>query len=311
MKHFYKLAILLMALTISTSLMAVTYTVTEISDNGTGDVNTLSWAINQSNASTGVDDNIVFNLSSGSTLTISAALPIITDAVTIDGDDGGTHITVQVTTPGTSTFRVFNINASGETVNISNMTIRGGGLPSYNSGAGVLVDAGSVNIDNATISDGKAYGGGAIKIEDGAMVQVYVSTLCLSKFKISQIVLLGNSLVCMGTVAMLLSNYFLGLSVICLVCSNLLITLGGGLSVGPATSAALEPFPDHAGTASGIFGAIQYGLPALIGLVVTRFAMTSTLPLAVPILILSLIAFGLLTQLSKKKLDYARDCAAI
>ncbi|MCR9192738.1 MAG: multidrug effflux MFS transporter [Gammaproteobacteria bacterium] len=139
----------------------------------------------------------------------------------------------------------------------------------------------------------------------------YLSTLCLSKFKISQIVLLGNGFVCLGAVAMLVSNYFLGLSVVSVVCSNLLITLGGGLSVGPATSAALEPFPNHAGTASGIFGAIQYGLPALIGLVVTRFAMTSTLPLAVPILILSLIAFGLLKQFAKRRLEYDRNCAVI
>jgi len=153
---------LIMLLAFSTSLMAATYTVTEISDDGTGDVNTLSWAITQSNASTGVDDNIAFNLTSGSTVTISGPLPIITDGVTIDGNDDGTHVTVQVAIPGTSTFRVFNINASGKTVNLSNMIIKGGHTAS--DGACVYINDGAVNLEDATITLGKGEDGSGILI---------------------------------------------------------------------------------------------------------------------------------------------------
>jgi len=75
---------------------------TELSaaSNGTG-------SINVTNATTAVDDTIAFNLDSGSTVTISTALPEITDTVTIDGNDSETDVTIQVITPGTSQFRVF------------------------------------------------------------------------------------------------------------------------------------------------------------------------------------------------------------
>ncbi len=124
----------------------------------------------------------------------------------------------------------------------------------------------------------------------------YIASILLNKLKLTQIILIGNCFVLIGTSTMLLSNYCLNLSVFYIVFSNSLTTLGGGLVMGPATSAALEPFENHAGTASGIFGAIQYGLPAFIGLAVTRFEMTSTLPLAGPVLILSLINFYLLRR---------------
>jgi Secretion system C-terminal sorting domain len=158
---------LVILLAMTTGLMATSYTVTEVTDDCTGDVNTLSWAINQSNATIGVDDNIAFNLSSGSTITMSAALPIITDAVTIDGDDGGTVVTVKVTTPGTSTFRVFNINASGETVSISNMTIKGGDISSHGNntdgyGGGIYFGLGTLSLDAVTMSGSKAYNGGGM-----------------------------------------------------------------------------------------------------------------------------------------------------
>ncbi|MBI9038793.1 MAG: hypothetical protein JEY97_11720 [Bacteroidales bacterium] len=103
--HFCKLSMLFIALTFTISselLIAATYTLTSTSDNGSGSPGTLSWAINQSNASTSVDDIINFNLSSGSTVTISAALPYITDGLTIESTDitSGLDVTVKVTSRG-------------------------------------------------------------------------------------------------------------------------------------------------------------------------------------------------------------------
>jgi len=128
----------------------------------------------------------------------------------------------------------------------------------------------------------------------------YISSLLLNRLKLIQIIFFGNYLVLIGASAMLLSNYCLSFSVLYIVLSNSLITFGGGLVMGPATSETLRPFGNHAGTASGIFGAIQYGLPAFIGLIVTRFEMTSTLPLAGPILALSLLNFYLLRRTNKR-----------
>ena len=98
-----------------------TYTVKSNADAG---ANTLRQAI----IDAGDGDTITFNLAASSeTITITEDLDI-TESLTIDGDNtagSGTNVTVQVNTPGTSTFRVFNIDASGKTVTIQNMTIKG------------------------------------------------------------------------------------------------------------------------------------------------------------------------------------------
>jgi hypothetical protein len=64
--------------------------------------------------------------------------------------------------------RVFNINASGATVNISNMTIKGGDVSSSSDyGGGIYVSAGTLNLDNATVTGSKAYNGGGIYVAGG------------------------------------------------------------------------------------------------------------------------------------------------
>jgi uncharacterized protein DUF4347/polymorphic membrane protein len=156
-----------------------TYTVTKITDDGTGDLGTLSRAINQSNGTTDVDDTIVFYLDSGNTVTLSAeppailALPAITDSVTLDGTNlaslTGSDVTVQVTIPGTSPYRVFNINASNETVTIKNMTIQGGDISGDLNGGGINITAGTVDLDECIVSGSKALYGGGICNYDGTL----------------------------------------------------------------------------------------------------------------------------------------------
>lgn len=130
----------------------------------------------------------------------------------------------------------------------------------------------------------------------------YSSSILLNRFNITQLVLFGNFLVLLGTILMLISNLGLGLNVLSIVICNAMITIGGGLMVGPATSAALEPFADNAGTASGVFGAIQYGLPALLGYVVTRTSL-GIINLAIPILLLCLLSFVLVFIVRHRVID--------
>jgi len=122
----------------------------------------------------------------------------------------------------------------------------------------------------------------------------YLSALLLNRLNIKTIVILGNICLFLGPLCMIGLNLVFGLSVVGIVFSNSITTLGGGLLVGPAVSAALEPFEDNAGSASGVLGAIQYGVPALVGYFATRAEFTSTLPLALPILLLSIINFWIL-----------------
>ena len=64
-----------------------TYTVTETTDDGTGTVaGSLSWAIEQANATTAVDDTINFNLPEGSTISIAGTSLTISDDLTINGN---------------------------------------------------------------------------------------------------------------------------------------------------------------------------------------------------------------------------------
>ena len=70
---------------------AGTYTVTEITDDGSGTtIGTLSWAISSTNGSAGLD-YIDFNLDSGSAITVTGALPALTDdaGAVITATDGG------------------------------------------------------------------------------------------------------------------------------------------------------------------------------------------------------------------------------
>ena len=132
-----------------------TYTVTESTDDGTGLEGSLSWAINESNASTGVDDTILFALTSGSSVTLEGALPAITDSVTIDGDNSagsGTDITVN----GGGSYQIFNI-ASGQ-VTIENMTLTEG--YSAGQGGGISHTGGTLTLDDVTVSGCDALGNG-------------------------------------------------------------------------------------------------------------------------------------------------------
>ena len=130
----------------------------------------------------------------------------------------------------------------------------------------------------------------------------YVSSLLLNKASLRKIVVLGNAFVLIGSFFMLLSEQMFGLDALYIILTNAIITFGGGLMTGPATSAALEPFGACSGTASGMLSAFQYGLPAFIGLFVTRFEINSLLPLAGPILILSCINVYLLMRLKQRML---------
>ena len=167
-----------------------TYTVTSITSAGGTTYNDgeLNWAINQSNTNSGADI-IAFNLVSGTTVEVSAAaMQSITDGVTINGTNsgsGGGTVTVTVPNQTTSLFRIFHINAVGETVNISNMTIKGGnifGHPTSKNGGGIFIDdCGTLNITNCTVSGSKArYGGGIGTIQNSpttASVNITNSTI--------------------------------------------------------------------------------------------------------------------------------------
>ena len=99
---------------------------------------------------------------------IEIAAADVNTSMTLTGSSASA-VTVQVTVPGAvgTASRVFNVNASGETVTIENVTIRGGDISGEGDvaagyGGGIYVAAGTLNLDTVTVSLSKATVGGGI-----------------------------------------------------------------------------------------------------------------------------------------------------
>jgi len=110
---------------------------------------------------------ITFNLSAGNeTITLSSELSITAKGITIDGANtlgSGVSITVQVSTPGSSTWRVFNLAPGADkSVTLQNLTLKGGDISGSSGYGGVVsISSGTCTIADCTVRDGKAqYGGG-------------------------------------------------------------------------------------------------------------------------------------------------------
>ncbi len=96
----------------------------------------------------------------------------LTDDITLTGSSADA-VTVQVTTPGTTDSRVFMIEATGKTINISNLTIKGGDISSHGDtepgwGGSIYNKAGALVLNQVTVSGSKAaFGGGIFAIRSG------------------------------------------------------------------------------------------------------------------------------------------------
>jgi DHA1 family florfenicol/chloramphenicol resistance protein-like MFS transporter len=71
-------------------------------------------------------------------------------------------------------------------------------------------------------------------------------------------------------------------------------TFGCALVVGTGASGAMEPFYEMAGVAAALFGTMEFALSGVIGSVAMLFPATSSLPIAISILLMSSISFVLL-----------------
>jgi len=97
----------------------------------------------------------------------------LTDDITLTGSSESAA-TIQVPTPGTTDSRIFLIdNASGKTINISKMTIKGGDISSLSStasyGDGIYFSTGTLNLESVTVSGSKASYGGGIQVAGGVI----------------------------------------------------------------------------------------------------------------------------------------------
>ncbi len=143
--------------------MAVPQVVTSNADSGPG---TLRQAI----ADTINNDWIRFALPAGNeTITLTSELSIASGNRSIDGANSygsGRTVTVKVTAPGTSEWRVMSYNAIGGTLTLENLNLEGGSVGPTGRGGAVYVKKGALDMTGVTVSNSKAAWGGAVYAEN-------------------------------------------------------------------------------------------------------------------------------------------------
>jgi DHA1 family florfenicol/chloramphenicol resistance protein-like MFS transporter len=112
--------------------------------------------------------------------------------------------------------------------------------------------------------------------------------------------LLGVILVFMAG-SLSLGIYFMyGLSLWGFFAPCFFATFGCALVVGTGASGAMEPFYEMAGVAAALFGTMEFALSGVIGSIAMLFPATSSLPIAVAMLIMSSLSFTLLLLVKNK-----------
>ena len=178
MKNLYKLTMLLIALVLSTSLMAVDYYVdpsgTDDGSHGSGP-GTNAWKTIQyalTNVSDPTTATIVIHIAAGTYYTPAPGDDIDFERsftnITVQGEGPGSTIVQAHATQGSATKRVFDIH-TGNTVTIKKMTIRHGNTVEYNKGGGALESSGTLTLEHCSIKNNGADKGGGIYIDNSTM----------------------------------------------------------------------------------------------------------------------------------------------
>ncbi|MDP1879774.1 MAG: multidrug effflux MFS transporter [Parachlamydiaceae bacterium] len=126
----------------------------------------------------------------------------------------------------------------------------------------------------------------------GAVVSLggILSAKIIKKFGIENTIKIGISLMIIGGVSMLSLALFSPLSIENFLIPMIFACTGAIFLVGSSASAALEPFPFIAGTASAAFGALEFGISAIVGAILMTFPIHSTIPYALSILVMSFLS---------------------
>lgn len=132
----------------------------------------------------------------------------------------------------------------------------------------------------------------------GAMIGLggFGSGKLIEKIGIHQTMGVGIGLMLIGGVSMLICHYLTALTLWGFLLPMAASCMGAMFLIGGSASAALEPFGNTAGTASAAFGAIQFGLSAIIGSLLLLFPTTSQVPYGISIILISLLSLPLFLQ---------------
>lgn len=112
----------------------------------------------------------------------------------------------------------------------------------------------------------------------------------IEKWGLLKTIKTGITFMALGGFWMLIWHASAPLSLASFLCPMILACLGAIFLVGSAASAALEPFPLIAGTASAAFGSIEFGISAVSGAILMLFPVTSTIPYGILIILMAALS---------------------
>lgn len=117
-----------------------------------------------------------------------------------------------------------------------------------------------------------------------------LSGYCAKLLGTYQTVLLGTILMLLAGIVMLLWHLFFGLSIAGFMCPMMIMGIGGAFLMGAGAGGAIEPFPEMAGAASALFGSCQFVFAFFVSTVVLEWRVTNTVPLAMTLISLGVLA---------------------
>lgn len=173
--------------------------VSNLLDSGPG---SLRQAILDANASTGVADDIVFQKTTGGALTgtikLATDLPVITDALTIDGPVAGKSSGITI---NGNKHEIFNI--TGGAFTLADLTVKNGQAA---SGGGLYInDSGTVQLNDVTVSgnhtlaaSGHGLGGGIFISASSTDVTIFNSKISKNSATASNDWTGGGGIFCAG-----------------------------------------------------------------------------------------------------------------
>ena len=131
----------------------------------------------------------------------------------------------------------------------------------------------------------------------------FLSAIMISKIGVYRTVMLGFAITLLGGLLMALWYTRWGLSIHNFIWPMLLIGIGGTFCMGAGNGGAMEPFAKSTGAASALSGAFRFLFAGVCGVIVISKNVTSTLPLALPAIVFSILGI-LLFSLKKRSLDF-------
>ncbi|HHF7345102.1 TPA: multidrug effflux MFS transporter [Legionella feeleii] len=136
----------------------------------------------------------------------------------------------------------------------------------------------------------------------------FVGGSIVERLGILKTCLLGYLLTLVGGLWMLIWYLLQGLSIHNFIYPMLLIGTGGTFCMGAGTGGSMAPFEEAKGAAAAAGGALRFLFAGIVGYLLINKTVTSTLPLAIPAVLFSLIGIGVLV-LSNREAESKTDVA--